>query len=65
MSPRISAFFSLLFIGLASSAQPLDSLYSVSGSINGHEYVDMGLSVYWATVNIGASDVFAEGDYFA
>lgn len=25
------------------------------GSINGHEYVDLGLSVLWATCNIGAS----------
>lgn len=28
---------------------------SISGSINGHDYVDLGLSVKWATCNVGAS----------
>lgn len=32
---------------------------------NGHEYVDLGLSVMWATVNIGAADESGFGDYFA
>ena len=35
------------------------------GSINGHEYVDLGLSVKWATCNIGASTPRDHGDYFA
>ena len=30
------------------------------GTINGHEYVDLGLSVKWATCNVGAS---SPGDY--
>lgn len=30
-----------------------------------HEYVDMGLSVKWATMNIGAEKVSDYGDYFA
>lgn len=30
------------------------------GTINGHDYVDLGLSVKWATMNIGAS---VPGDY--
>ncbi len=29
---------------------------SMTTSYNGHEYVDLGLSVYWATSNIGAND---------
>lgn len=33
--------------------------------INGHEYVDLGLSVCWATCNIGASAPEDNGDYFA
>ena len=33
--------------------------------IEGHEYVDLGLSVYWATVNIGANAPEEYGDYFA
>ena len=32
---------------------------------NGHEYVDLGLSVKWATCNIGASVPEEYGDYFA
>ena len=34
-------------------------------NIQGHEYVDLGLSVYWATCNIGANDPESLGDYFA
>lgn len=32
---------------------------------NGHEYVDLGLSVKWATCNIGASSPEEYGDYYA
>lgn len=32
---------------------------------NGHEYVDLGLSVKWATMNIGASNPETSGYYFA
>ncbi len=38
---------------------------SLTGFINGHEYVDLGLSVKWATCNIGASKPSDYGDYFA
>ena len=34
-------------------------------SYNGHEYVDLGLSVKWATCNIGADSIEGFGDYFA
>ena len=33
--------------------------------INGHEYVDLGLSVKWATCNVGANKPEEFGDYFA
>lgn len=33
--------------------------------INGHEFVDLGLSVKWATCNIGANKPEEYGDYFA
>ncbi len=33
--------------------------------INGHEAVDLGLSVKWATCNIGANNPEEYGDYFA
>ena len=32
---------------------------------NGHEYVDLGLSVKWATMNVGATKPEEYGDYFA
>ena len=32
---------------------------------NGYEYVDLGLSVKWATCNVGASTPEEYGDYFA
>ena len=36
-----------------------------SGEYNGHEYVDLGLSVKWATCNVGATSPEEYGDYFA
>ena len=36
-----------------------------TGSENGYEYVDLGLSVKWATCNVGASKPEEYGDYFA
>ena len=38
---------------------------TVAPIINGHEYVDLGLSVKWATCNIGAENPWDYGDYFA
>ena len=37
---------------------------SPSGYINGHGYVDLGLSVKWATANIGASNCYEKGKYY-
>lgn len=36
-----------------------------TGTIRGHKYVDLGLSVKWATCNIGADSPEEFGDYFA
>ena len=36
-----------------------------SGSVNGYDYVDLGLSVKWATCNVGADSPEDYGDYFA
>lgn len=38
---------------------------SNSQVVNGHEWVDLGLGVKWATCNIGASTPEEYGDYFA
>ena len=37
----------------------------VTGEKYGHDYVDLGLSVKWATMNVGASSPQQYGDYFA
>ncbi len=39
--------------------------YSGDGYIAGHEYVDLGLSVKWATCNVGASSPSDYGNYYA
>lgn len=47
-----------LLAALTCNAQTVDSSA-------GHEYVDLGLSVKWATCNIGASSPEEYGDYYA
>lgn len=48
------------------SAGKATSIYTYkSGSINGHDYVDLGLSVKWATCNVGASYPEDYGNYYA
>lgn len=42
-----------------------DSGASTGNMVNGHEFVDLGLSVKWATMNVGASTPEEYGDYFA
>ena len=39
----------------------------LTGSINGYEYVDLGLpsGLKWATCNIGAADAWNDGNYYA
>lgn len=38
---------------------------AVSGTIAGHDYVDLGLSVKWATCNVGALSPSDYGNYYA
>lgn len=40
-------------------------IQTVSGKADGYEYVDLGLSVLWATCNIGASRPSDSGHFFA
>ena len=40
-------------------------LKNISGTENGHDYVDMGLSVMWSPVNMGADIVGEYGDFYA
>ena len=38
---------------------------ATTGTISGHDWVDLGLSVKWATCNVGASKPEDYGDYYA
>lgn len=42
-----------------------DTVQGKSDEINGHRFVDLGLSVKWATCNVGAERPQENGDYFA
>lgn len=41
-----------------------DRISSPTGYVNGHGYVDLGLSVKWATTNLGASFYHEKGNYY-
>ncbi len=43
----------------------LDELSSPEGLVKGHGYIDLGLSVKWATCNVGASSPEEYGNYYA
>ena len=45
--------------------KPLTKPSKSFGMIKGHAWVDLGLSVKWATMNVGASSPGDYGDYFA
>ena len=47
------------------SSSSTSSSTSASGTINGHAYVDLGLSVKWATCNVGASSPEDYGNCYA
>jgi hypothetical protein len=47
------------------NANNSNNLYAKTGSHNGYDYVDLGLSVKWATCNVGAISPEQNGNYFA
>lgn len=53
-----------LALGLMTSCENKKDEPKVSDA-NGHEFVDLGLSVKWATMNVGASNPEGLGFYFA
>lgn len=65
----LQRFFMLLFVGFAMCAVQAcgddEEDEPTFGTIDGHEYVDLGLSVKWATCNVGASKPEDYGDYYA
>ncbi len=45
--------------------EPEKPKVAATGELNGHTWVDMGLSVKWATCNVGANSPEECGDYYA
>ena len=56
--------FACLILGLMTSCENKDKEPTLNEE-NGHEWVDLGLSVKWATCNVGATKPEEYGDYFA
>ena len=52
-------------VTVSAKDEPVEFDFSVSGSADGYEYVDLGLSVKWATHNIGAEKMTDIGEYYA
>ncbi len=60
----------MMHVNVGRSIRPVvnetkDTGVEVSGTVMSHDYVDLGLSVKWATCNIGSSTTAEYGDYFA
>lgn len=52
-------------VGCKKDSSPDVTTKPQNGNTNGHEWVDLGLSVKWATCNIGATSPEDYGDYYA
>lgn len=61
---KISYLFALVAISLFFVQCETEKI-GQNGTHEGHEYVDLGLSVKWATCNVGATTPEGFGDYFA
>ena len=59
MNKKLFVFLGILLLTKMTSA------FAAFSDENGHEYVDLGLSVKWATCNVGADSPEDYGDYFA
>lgn len=56
----------ITFVSCGGSPKKAETKKAPSNGVNnGHEYVDLGLSVKWATCNIGANTSEEYGDYYA
>ena len=49
----------------AKPAKPVAKPRPTTGTLNGYDWVDLGLSVKWATKNVGASSPSDYGGYYA
>jgi len=66
LSTSLLLMLCLMFAACSSDLDPDDDIIQEpTGIVQGHEYVDLGLSVYWATCNVGADSPEDYGDYYA
>lgn len=56
---------SATFSATEAMVMPEQEVATPTNKENGYEYVDLGLSVKWATCNVGATKPEESGDYFA
>ena len=59
------AAIAAVLIGLLLGGNSESAVSIADGNINGHGWVDLGLSVKWATCNVGASSPSDYGGYYA
>lgn len=55
----------VLFVACGGNDKKPKAEMSTAGTLNGHEWVDLGLSVKWATYNVGATSPEDYGSYYA
>ncbi len=58
-------YWALCEVTVSKKDEPVVFDFTSSGSKDGYEYVDLGLSVKWATHNIGANKMTDVGEYYA
>ena len=64
MNNKLLHTLSMLLFAMVAFTFTSCSLFDLD-EIDGYEYVDLGLSVKWATCNVGADSPEDYGDYFA
>lgn len=66
LSTSLLLMLCFMFAACSSDLDPNDDIIQEpTGIVQGHEYVDLGLSVYWATCNVGANSPEDFGGYYA
>lgn len=65
MAVAVLTFVTGLYGCVKKSNCDYDCAQRVNGSINGHDWVDMGTSVKWSTTNVSSTTPTGNGDYFA
>ena len=65
MSAQDGGFWDYCEVTVLQKEVPVEFDFTTSGSADGYDYVDLGLSVKWATHNVGARKMTDIGDYYA